>query len=70
MTKKIWFSTEISTDAEQDIRVQPTPEFDGITIEFKEAGDPLYKGNTLYLDRDTMEILIIKMRETMDYAGK
>ena len=70
MKKKVLISTEISTDSEQDIRVQPTPEFDGITIEFKEADAPLYKGNTLYLDRDTMEILILKMRETMDYAGK
>ena len=67
MPKKVWITTEISTELEQDVRIQPTPEFDGITIEFKEAGEG-YKGNTLYLDRDTMAALIRKMQEMMDYV--
>lgn len=67
---KVWITTEISTEFEQDIRVQPTPEFDGITIEFKKAGDSKYEGNTLYLNRHTMEALAQKMTEMMDYVEK
>ena len=67
MAKKVWISTEVSTEFEQDIKIQPTPEFDGITIEFKEAGGE-YRGNYLYLDRDTMAALVRKMQEMMDYV--
>ena len=69
MKNKLWVSTEISTEFEQNIRVPPTPEFDGILVEFKEERDK-YKGETLYLDRETMKVLIEKMNEMMDYTGK
>jgi hypothetical protein len=67
MKNKVWIKTEITTHAEQDIRIQPTPEFDGIVLEFKESGDANYK-DRLYLDTESLEALIAKMRETMDYV--
>lgn len=67
MKNKVWIKTEITTHAEQDIRIQPTPEFDGIVLEFKEGGDADYNGR-LYLDTESLEALIAKMRETMDYV--
>jgi len=55
MTKnKVWIKTEITTHAEQDIRIQPTPEFDGIVLEFKESGDDYHNGR-LYLDTESLE---------------
>jgi hypothetical protein len=68
MKNKVWIKTEITTHAEQDIRIQPTPEFDGIILEFKESGDQNYHNGQLYLDTESLEALIAKMRETMDYV--
>jgi hypothetical protein len=68
MKNKVWIKTEITTHAEQDIRIQPTPEFDGIVLEFKESGDEHYHNGMLYLDIESLEALIAKMRETMDYV--
>jgi pyruvate kinase len=67
MKSKVWIKTEITTENDQDIRIQPTPEFDGIVIEFKESADDYHNGR-LYLNTESMEALIAKMRETMDYV--
>ncbi len=68
MKNKVWIKTEITTFAEQDIRIQPTPEFDGIVLEFKESGDRDYLNGRLYLNTESLEALIAKMRETMNYV--
>lgn len=69
MTKnKVWIKTEITTHAEQDIRIQPTPEFDGVVLEFKESSQEHYQTGKLYLNTEGLEALIAKMRETMDYV--
>jgi hypothetical protein len=70
MKGKVWIKTEITTHHEQDVRVQPTPEFDGIILEFKETGEQHYHTGRLYLNTESMEALIAKMRETMDYVKK
>lgn len=62
---KIWNKTIIST-AEQNVEVYPTESFDGIIIETKEL-DGLTGSPRLYLNRDEMELLIIKMQEMMKY---
>ena len=67
MKSKVWIKTEITTENEQDIRIQPTPGFDGIVLEFKESNEDYHKG-MLYLNTESMEALIAKMRETMDYV--
>lgn len=67
MKNKVWIKTEITTENEQDIRIQPTPEFDGIVLEFKEANEDYHTGR-LYLNQESLEALIAKMRETMDYV--
>ena len=63
---KIWNKTIIST-AEQNVAIYPTETFDGIIIETKEL-DGLTGSPRLYLDRDEMELLIIKMQEMMKYV--
>jgi hypothetical protein len=68
MKNKVWIKTEITTHNEQDIRIQPTDTFDGVVLEFKESGDQNYHNGRLYLNTESMEALIAKMRETMDYV--
>jgi hypothetical protein len=66
MAKKLWKIVELSTEFEQDIRISPTPEFDGLEIFFKEAGDSKW-GHSLYMDKKTMEALISSLNEMMEY---
>lgn len=67
MKNKVWIKTEITTETPQDIRIQPTPEFDGIVLEFKEVQEDYHTGR-LYLNPESMVALIAKMRETMEYV--
>jgi hypothetical protein len=67
MAKKLWKTVELSTEFEQDIRISPTPEFDGIEVFFKEAGDFKW-GHSLYMDKKTMEALISSLNEMMEYV--
>ena len=69
MANLLWKKTELSTDFDQDIRITPTPEYDGVELTYKEAGVEKYPP-TLYLDRKTMESLIVTLQEMMTYVGK
>ena len=66
MKYKVWNKTVISTE-EQNVEIYPTEEFDGIIIETKELDDKTLNGR-LYLNKDEMELLIIKMQEMMKYV--
>ena len=65
MKNKVWHMITISTD-EQNVEVYPTEGFDGIIIETKEMDDS--QSPRMYLNEDEMELLIIKMREMMNYV--
>jgi hypothetical protein len=66
MKNKVWNKTVIATE-EQNVEIYPTEEFHGIIIETKELDDT--KGSPrLYLNKDEMELLIIKMQEMMNYV--
>ena len=65
--KKIWITTELYTEFEQNIRIQPTDTFDGVVLEIKESGSPTYDAR-LYLNAETLEAMIAKLREMMDYV--
>jgi hypothetical protein len=67
MQKKVWYKSVIATE-DQNINVYPTENFDGIIVEAKELDDR--KSPTMYLNKDEMELLILKMREMMDYSTK
>jgi hypothetical protein len=67
MEKKVWYKSVIATE-EQNINVYPTENFDGIIVEAKELDDR--KSPAMYLNKDEMELLILKMREMMDYSTK
>jgi len=64
INKKVFKSTEIFTES-QSIRIQPTPEFDGITVEVGEGGEKY--GNMLYLDEMELNSLIHEMKSMMEY---
>ena len=64
MKNKIWYCTEISTEAEQNVSIYPDETFSGIIIETKEVDGNLFTSR-MYLNRDEMEFLIIKMKEMM-----
>jgi hypothetical protein len=64
--KKVWHKIVISTE-EQRVEIYPNETFDCVIIETREldgtSGNP-----RLYLDEDEMELLILKMREMMEYV--
>lgn len=66
MKNKIWHKIEISTE-EQNIEIYPTELFDGIIVVTKELDDKT-KSTRMYLNKDEMELLILKMRQMMDYV--
>lgn len=68
MKNKIWHMVKISTE-EQDIEILPTETFDGIMLEIKELDDKKTKSPRMYLNKDEMELLILKMRQMMDYIN-
>jgi hypothetical protein len=68
MKNKIWHMVKISTE-EQDIEIFPTETFDGIMVEIKELDDKKTKSPRMYLNKDEMELLILKMRQMMDYIN-
>jgi hypothetical protein len=66
MKNKVWNKVVIATE-EQNVEIYPTETFDGIIVETKELDDKT--GNSrLYLNKDEMELLIIKMQEMMKYV--
>ena len=66
MKDKVWHKTVIATE-EQNVQIYPTEGFDGIIIETKELDDKTLNGR-LYLNKDEMELLIVKMQEMMKYV--
>jgi hypothetical protein len=64
MREKIWHSVKFQTD-EQKVEIYPTESFDGIILETKEFDDTNI--SRLYLNKDEMELLVIKMTEMMEY---
>jgi len=67
MKNKVWHKVQIATE-EQNVSVYPTENFDGIIVETKELDDKT-ASSRLYLNKDEMELLIIKMKEMMQYAN-
>jgi hypothetical protein len=66
MKNKVWNKVVIATE-EQNVEIYPTETFDSIIVETKELDDKT--GNSrLYLNKDEMELLIIKMQEMMKYV--
>ena len=66
MKNKVWHKVTISTE-EQNVQVYPTETFDGIIVQTKELDDKT-ESSRLYLNKDEMELLILKMREMMEYV--
>jgi len=66
MQNKIWTKTVISTE-EQNVEIYPTETYDGIIVELRKSDDKILNGR-LYLDREEMELLIVKMQEMMKYV--
>lgn len=66
MAEKVWYKTEISLRAEQNVEIYPDEGYDGIVLEGKEIhGKESYR---IYLDRNEMEFVIAKMKEMMDFT--
>lgn len=68
MTKP-WITTEIYTHAEQKILIQPTPEFDGIEVYFKDLTDSSCS-NAQYINKEELPYIIEKLIDMMEYATK
>jgi hypothetical protein len=64
MKNKVWYKAVITTD-EQEVSVYPTENFDGIIVETKEL--EFQVSSRMYLNKDEMELLIVKMRHMMEY---
>ncbi len=66
MKNKVWHKVEIATE-EQNVSIYPTDTFDGIVVEAKELDDKTIN-EKMYLSESEMELLILKMREMMNYC--
>lgn len=66
MAEKVWYKTEISLRAEQNIEIYPDEGYDGIVVKGKEIHTT--DSYRIYLDRNEMEFVIAKMREMMDFT--
>ena len=66
MKNKVWNKVTIATE-EQNVEIYPTETFDGIIVETKEL-DGETESPRLYLNKNEMELLIIKMQEMMKYV--
>ena len=67
MEKKVWHKVVIATE-EQNVEIYPSETYDGIIIETKELDEK--ESPRMYLNTDEMELLIVKMREMMQYVKK
>lgn len=64
MENKIWHKVNFQTD-EQNVEIYPNETFHGIILETKEFdGSNISR---LYLNKDEMQLLILKMNEMMNY---
>jgi hypothetical protein len=65
MKSKLFYTTEISTDLHQVIKIQPS---DGhyVELSFKEAGDENFN-RPLIMDEVILEGVIAKLREMMEH---
>jgi hypothetical protein len=66
MKNKVWHKVSILTE-EQNVEIYPNEDFDGVVVETKEMDDKTGSPK-MYLNRDEMELLILKMREMMAYV--
>ena len=66
MKNKTWYKTIIET-GEQNVAIYPTETYDGIIVETKELDDKT-GSSRLYLNKEEMELLIVKMCEMMEYV--
>jgi len=66
MKNKARYKTTIETE-EQNVTIYPTENYDGIIVETKELDDKT-GSSRLYLNKDEMELLIIKMIDMMEYV--
>jgi hypothetical protein len=68
MSGKVWYKTEISLDADQNVEIYPDEGYGGIVIKGKEIEST--DSYRIYLNRAEMELFISKMREMMDHVEK
>jgi hypothetical protein len=69
MSIKVWKVNSLDTSAEQTVKVQPTPEFDGIQISFAEL-DGSEDSGKLYILSNELPELIERLQSMMDYVTK
>jgi hypothetical protein len=65
VSQKVWHKVVISTE-EQNVEIYPSETYDGIIIETRELDEK--ESPRMYLNVNEMELLILKMREMMQYV--
>jgi hypothetical protein len=65
MKNKVWHKVEIATE-EQNVSIYPNETYNGIILETNEKDER--ESPRTYLNVDEMELLILKMREMMQYC--
>ena len=66
---KLYKTTELYTDAEQILLVQPTPQFDGIEMYIKEL-DGKNSSGAFYITPEELPHIIDALTEMMNYVKK
>ena len=66
---KNWIKTTITTEWDQNISIEPAPEFDGLSIQLSEL-DGSHKSLNLYISPKDLLLIVEKLQEMMDYVVK
>jgi len=66
MKNKIWKEVSFVNHTEQKIIIQPTPEYDGITLCFGDLDDKNYS-ELLYINKEELPFIIEELEQMMEY---
>jgi hypothetical protein len=66
---KPWKVITLTTDCEQEIQINPTPEMEAIEFRYKETEDDLKFRQPLYLSKDTIDHLITSLQQMKEYVN-
>lgn len=69
MKNKIWKSITLTTEAEQNITIQPNEQLNEITLSFCEL-DGSSKSGKLYITKNDLPYIVEELQKLMEYYNK
>ena len=66
---KTWKRTLINNHCEQELLIQPTPQFDGIELSFNNIEEPSKDSGIFYINKDELKVIIEELQSMMNYVN-